>query len=445
MKIHLMTGLLQGGAAAGAKHLTNALAERGIDARLYFPSQFSGQVDPGRESLYLPAQWTSAWHRRVRAAIGYRIHRQTFKRKMRRRPPGFEIFSSPMGAPITPWPPSNGTHSHGDVLHLHWITKLIDYTSFFQSVPSEQPIVWTLHDMNPFTGGCHFSAGCRRFETGCGRCPQLAEQDGELSAEYFQTKVSLLAGKNLHVVAPSRWMIRQAMASPIFRNVRSFHHIPYGLPAEVHNGAIDRVVAREQLGLDPDAFVFSFGAADVDNQRKGARFLMKALELLSRKSDREMLGLVFGGGALPESPVPIRQMGFLKSVVDKMQVYCASDVFVVPSTEDNLPFTALEAMSGGAALLGFDVSGVPDLVLDGVTGRLAKAGDGEDLGEKLAQMARDTSATNAQGIQAKEIASRNYVSTREADDYQKLYAALLSSDESSETGKAVAELRTCVE
>ena len=89
-------------------------------------------------------------------------------------------------------------------------------------------------------------------------------------------------------------------------------------------------------------------------------------------------------------------------------------------------FSGLGKRLGG---LGFDVSGVPDLAIDGETGRLARPADGKDLGDKLCQMAADVEATAAQGARAKQIASNLYVASREADDYQKLYAALLADDD----------------
>ncbi|WP_197454262.1 glycosyltransferase [Stieleria varia] len=445
MKIHLMTGLLQGGAASGARQLTHALRQQNVDAQLYFPAKLGDEADSSdpkalvadpnamvatRWSMPLPTRWA--------AAIRFRLHRQSFKRAMRRRPAGFEIFSSPQGAPRTPWPPANAKLTGEDIIHLHWVTKLIDYESFFASIPPAMPIVWTLHDMNPLTGGCHFSAGCRRFTEGCGQCPQLAESDRgpqDWSRQYFEIKLGLLKRLNLHVVAPSRWLIGQAAESPIFRQAKSFHRIPYGLSDEVHAAATDRAAAREQLGIDPDAFVFCFGAADLDNQRKGARFLIAALQKLSQQgwpqsAGRKVQGLVFGGGQFPDSNIPIRSLGYLQGTAARMQVYNASDVFIVPSTEDNLPLTAMEAMAGGTAMLGFDVSGIPDLVIDGQTGRLAKLADADDLAEKLAAMASDREATGSQGENAKRIAADQYTAQREADAYRSLYAALLADDDS---------------
>jgi hypothetical protein len=60
-----------------------------------------------------------------------------------------------------------------DILNLHWIAEFVDYHDFFRAIPRGLPVVWTLHDMNPFTGGCHFDGGCGKYQEKCGACPQI--------------------------------------------------------------------------------------------------------------------------------------------------------------------------------------------------------------------------------------------------------------------------------
>ena len=62
-----------------------------------------------------------------------------------------------------------------DIINLHWIAWMIDYNEFFPKVRNK-PMVWTLHDSNPFTGGCHVPGDCVKYQTGCGRCPQLGSE-----------------------------------------------------------------------------------------------------------------------------------------------------------------------------------------------------------------------------------------------------------------------------
>jgi glycosyltransferase involved in cell wall biosynthesis len=355
---------------------------------------------------------------------------------MRQRPPGHEVFTSPRGSAHSPWPPIGHPVCEDDrrqeIIHLHWISKFIDYASFFGSLPSEQPIVWTLHDMNAFTGGCHFTGGCDRYQTGCGNCPQLADQNSEdISRAFFQQKQAAIGDLNLHVVAPSHWLLAAAQSSLMFESARSFTHIPYGI-SDTDYYPMDRREARARLGIDPDVTVFCFGAMDVQSRRKGAAHLVGALEAIADIPNVE--GLVFGSGELPKtaSPLPaIREVGQLHGLLHQRTVYSASDVFVLPSLEDNLPLTGLEAMACGAAVVAFDVGGIPDYVQPNQTGLLAKGGDTADLGRKLRTLATQPALAREFGANARKSIENEYTPQREVSAYRRLYSSLTESSQST--------------
>ena len=422
-----MSGLLGGGAANAAKRLLGGLRHAGVHAELLYPPKLkrtSNVEEPGVHRL----RWNVSNWDRLTHGISYRVHRQSFKRKVRGRAAGQEIFTSPRGAPLTPWPPANFESRPGDILHLHWISKFVDYESFFRSIPPSIPVVWTLHDMNPFTGGCHFTEGCHQFATGCGHCPQLpGPAENDISREFFQIKQRSLQNVNLHVVTVSRWMMEQAKQSPIFENVRSYHRIPYGLALNEFQ-PMNRQASRAKLGIDPNAFVFSFGAADIQSQRKGFGLLLEALEVVADVPDA--LGLVFGGGELPkiDHPIPeLRSMGFVSSVQEMMTIHAASDLFILPSTEDNLPLTCLESLASGTPVLAFDAGGVPDMVRPGKTGWLAPNGNATALGEQLRYITEHRDELVQRGLTARQVAVDEYSQQREANAYAQLYATLLDA------------------
>jgi glycosyltransferase involved in cell wall biosynthesis len=314
------------------------------------------------------------------------------------------------------------------IIHLHWIAKFIDYTSFFQSIDPGQPVVWTLHDMNAFTGGCHFSGGCERFRLGCGECPQLVGRGpDDLSRQFFDEKERALKDLNLHVVAPSRWLIESARSSRMFRNANSFSHFPYGISTSDYY-PMERTEARARLGIDQDATVFCFGAMDIKNRRKGAREMLAALSAVADLPNVQ--GIVFGAGELPASSKPLpplHQIGPVHGLLQQRALYSASDVFVLPSLEDNLPLTGLEAMACGTAIVGFDAGGIPDYVQSGKTGLLARTGDAEDLGHKLRTLINAPELAETMGRRARRRIEAEYSGDREADAYRSLYAGLVDS------------------
>lgn len=428
LRVNLLTGLLEGGAANAAKQLHQGLDQQGVDVRLWYPAKLK---TPSQPCGFLPARWNLSLAERITETVRFRLHRQSFRPKVRHRPAGMEIFTSPRGAPLTRWPPSTTGRSRPDtsdqeIIHLHWVAKFIDYRSFFGSLSGKQIVIWTLHDMNPFTGGCHFTEGCEQFISGCGNCPQLPNRGPQdISHEFFQIKRDALRDVNLHIVTASRWMRERAERSPIFEHVRSYHRIPYGLPLS-RCQPVDRAQARAELGLDPNAFVFAFGAVDIRNRRKGTALLLQALEQVADVPNA--IGLVLGGGNLPEvtTPLPpLKSMGFVSEMERRILIYSACDLFVLPSTEDNMPLTGLEALASGTPIVAFDAGGLPDFVRPNVTGLLAPVGDSVELGNQIRYLAEHREQAQAMGNRAREIAVAEYSDEREAKDYVQLYAELL--------------------
>ena len=137
---------------------------------------------------------------------------------------------------------------------------------------------------------------------------------------------------------------------------------------------------------------------------------------------------MFGGGDIPnvEHALPeLRMMGFIRDVKQMVLIHSACDVFVMPSLEDNLPFTCLEALATGIPVVGFDAGGVPDMVRPGVTGWLVPAGDSLAMGKQLKYVAEHRDEAARLGQQAREVAVQEYSEEREVIDYKKLYKEVL--------------------
>lgn len=445
MRVTHYNTFLDGGAATAARRLHSELVRMDVDSEYFYSASQGEPLD--LDGTYHTARWNSGnWGNRLITGVKFRQHRQSFKRAIRGRASGHEIFTSPQGAPYTPWPPVNqtiGQSDHDHTIHLHWIGKFIDQASFFGSLPPGQPVVWTLHDMNAFTGGCHFSESCDRYLSGCGNCPQLpSAADNDFSHQSFQAKARAIRDINLHIAAPSRWLIESAKSSELLSGAASFSHIPYGINSEIYY-PMDRLEARARLGIDPDATVVCFGAMDVNNRRKGAKELTEAFAAIADIPG--VLGLVFGGGQLPESksPLPpIHNVGSIEGTLGQRTVFSAADVFVLPSLEDNLPLTGLEAMACGTPIVGFDAGGIPDYVRPGVSGMLAKTGSSEALSQALRETLSDLERCDQLGHSAREMIQSEYSITREASGYRELYQSIADSTSNSVTSRRLAVKNT---
>lgn len=446
-----------GGAGAAAIRIHRGLRRLGLDSRFYFQENQSTtaldssflplpsvwQSDQDRRAAHSPsalsATWASArswWQRKKRKSEIKRIIHE-YETYLKDNDRHTEVYSQAERIETTRW---DWSEHPVELLHLHWTAFAFDWPSLFESLPQNLPIVWTLHDQNPYTGGCHFTTGCRRYETGCGHCPQLANNGPQdLSSTTFALKQRVLAGRNLHIVAPSRWMLHEAQKSPIFSQARSFHHIPYGLNRE------DLWSSTQTLSHLGERLLptILFGAENLQNERKGIRYAVEAIHgLVQRFKDKApgstaapFLRLWTFGKPLPEAVtaaldpgIELRQWGFLTDSALQGQLYRAADIFWLPSLEDNQPQTALEAMACGTPVIGFDVGGVPEIVREGVTGLLVPSKDSNQLAEATWALLQNHDQRERLGKQAAVMIDQEHGWERQAMAYRELYYQLLGKN-----------------
>lgn len=272
-----------------------------------------------------------------------------------------------------------------NIVNLHWLCDgLLEIKSLARL---NRPLVWTLHDMWAFTGGCHYHQGCNRYIDKCGSCPQLASTSvQDLSRLQWQRKANVLKTLNLTVVSPSKWLAERAKASAIFRHAR-IEVIPNGIDTERYR-PVDRQIAREILHLPQDKHLVLFGAMHaIQDKRKGFNLLQSALSELSQTRWQEQLELIVFGASQPQEPVDLgfktHYLGKLSDDVAISLVYAAADVFVAPSIEDNLPNTVLESIACGTPCVAFNIGGMPDLIEHQKNGFLAEPYQVQELAQGI--------------------------------------------------------------
>ncbi len=415
---HLSTSDVKGGAAISAYRLHRGLLLAQQESSMLVLHKAS--QDETVVEFFPPTDLGSRIKRRFRRRAIVRDAKEYEGRK----PSGYEVFSderSPFGQSILP------QIGPCDIVHLHWVASFLDYDSFFRVIPHEKPVVWTLHDMNPVTGGCHYDMECGRHQQGCHACPQLGSTHAkDLAAEIWARKLAIVSQVPLHrlcLVTPSRWLGRVAKGSRLFARFR-VETIPYGIDLDAF-APRDPSVARDVLGIPRDAKVVLFVAEIVDNARKGYAQLMTALSRCSK--ELEGLWLLSVGHKGARGPEGMR--GSHLSHIDNERflslVYSAADVFVIPSLQDNLPNTVLEALACGVPVVGFDVGGIPDMVREGETGRLVKRGDIDGLRRAIVELLQSLELRHGLSRKAREVAVEEYALRRQAEAYTDLYATLV--------------------
>jgi glycosyltransferase involved in cell wall biosynthesis len=180
------------------------------------------------------------------------------------------------------------------------------------------------------------------------------------------------------------------------------------------------------LGLNPNTTLIGFGAETVSNRRKGIDLLLHALKLLPRKDNVECL--VFGDGKIAadrQAELPrLHQLGFIREPDKLRLVYSACDFVVVPSREDNQTQVGLEAMACGTPAVGFDIPGVSEYILPGVTGWLAKREDTADLAHQMNKFIADPASRNVMSERCRQMMEREFDIVKQAWKYRDLYQRL---------------------
>ena len=427
-----------GGAATSALRTHAQLCDQDVDSRFYFFRDDRGMnLAPGVHQVTLTPPPTSFFQqllgKRKRRQAQKQIHR-LYAEHLSKRDESLETFSMAR----LPQPGCLPMESIDvDAVHLHWVAFFADYPSFFSSIPRHIPIVWTLHDMNPFTGGCHYSGGCDRFVRGCGNCPQIISPDSnDVSTDSFHAKQVSLAGRKISVTAPSQWMLDQAMKSSIWPEQTSFTKIHLGFD-RTHFFPMKRSAARAALNIESDAVLVAFGADDLNSKRKGLHHLISALAQL--KTDRKVECLMFGGGQIEfDSALPrIHQLGFLNSIEQQRCAYNAADLVVVPSREDNQPQVGLEAMACGIPVVAFNTGGIPEYVRDGQTGCLVELGNESRLAQKISGLCDLESFRHRLGRAALKMVETEFDLTIQTQRYRTLYESLSQRQKNTDQSSAL--------
>jgi glycosyltransferase involved in cell wall biosynthesis len=314
-----------------------------------------------------------------------------------------------------------------DIVCLHWIAGSFLHPRDLAQL--DKPLVWRLSDLWPFTGGCHFPAACRKFETRCGACPSLGSAaDDDLAAHGFAARERYYDTLDLTVVAPSRWIAEEAKRSKLFRG-RRIVHIATGIDVSTFR-PMPRTEARRLLDLPVDVPMLLFGAMDsTTNDRKGFVPLRRALARFARSSSAHgAVAVVFGGetdAAKEVEGLPLIHVGKISSPERLARLYAAADVLVAPFIEDNLPNVVLEALACGTPVVAFSAGGIPDAVEHQRNGILVPVGDADALADGIAWVL-DPVRKPALDAAARATAQARFDIVQCARTYRDLFAEIIA-------------------
>lgn len=411
--VHIISDKLSGGAARGALWLHYALKGIGVESSILS----SDDVTDADSCIYTAVSTKRGrTMRMVRAGLDRLPLRLYKSRKQTNFSTGF------VGYPIH----KHQTLRSADIVNLHWINEGFVGTSTLKKIG--KPMVWTLRDMWPMTGGCHYALECVGYQNECGRCPQLGSKSKfDISRMILRYKAKALREADITMVGISSWIAGCARESRLFRDRR----------VEVINNTVDgnqfkpieKGIAREILGL-PDKTCILVGAQDPTQYYKGMNEFVAATRYLSAK--RNLHIVVFGtknDGFAADPEIDQTFLGYLHDTPSLRLAYSAADVFVAPSRAEAFGKTLAEAMACGTPVVAFDATGPKDIVDHKINGYLARPFDPHDLASGIEWVIRHPHADRL-SENARRKCNQMFAPGVIARKYLDLYTEILSSPSS---------------
>ena len=412
MKIlHLSTDDFSGGASRAAYRLHTALLQNDIDStmRVLSHQTANDKVIAGRAARSLIEKVKGRIHKKLRELV-----ERNFKTD--------NLIMHSFGQ-VSAGIVSEINNSDADVVNLHWIVNLLSIEDIGRI---NKPIVWTLHDMWAFCGGEHVvtDGPHSRFRTGY--LPEnrpSGESGPDLNRQAWESKKKYWADQLFNIVTPGHWMAACAKESVLFQNA-PITVIPNPIEMEHLWRPMPKDFARRVLGLKQNKKYVLSGSAGGMPHLKGEDLLKQVMAKIAETDSDTIELLVFG----QYQPVSHREwvcqthwLGPVRDDYVMALIYSAADVMVVPSRQDNLPNTAVEAHACGLPVAAFNIGGLPDIVDHQQSGWLASAFDTDKLAEGILWILHDQGKWDQLSTNARNIAQEKFSTKVVVQQYMSVY------------------------
>lgn len=362
-----------GGAAIAARRLKDALQANGNDVKMLVQEKLSDD-----DTIFSTGTGKLKKYKNFILFVFERLYFLFFEKSKLFR---FSFSPAIAGENIAKHP----LVLEADVIHLHWFNQgFLSLKNLNQLLKLNKKIVWTLHDMWAFTGGCHYSGDCNNYLENCGNCKFLKRPSkNDLSAKILKQKRKIIRNNNIQIVTCSNWLAEKARNSELLKGFK-INAIPNAIDTNIFCPQ-DNTAIRKQLNLPVDKKLILFGSANIMDERKGLRYLVSALKKLQQVNSaltENIEILLFGKSNvafIEELPLKINNLGSISGEANIANIYASADVFVLPSLEDNLPNTIMESLACGTPVVAFNSGGIPEMINHKENGYLAEYKSVEEL------------------------------------------------------------------
>lgn len=317
--------------------------------------------------------------------------------------------------------------TNADVVNLHWVND--GFLSVEEIGRITKPIVWTMHDMWPFTGTEHYAADHplpTRWQQGYTTTNRPNDEHGiDLDRWAWERKRTHWSQQPL-LVPVSTWL-HAAAASSALASQWPAVVIPNVMDTETFRPG-SKQEARRQLDLPQIPLIMFTSSAGISDERKGWSSLVRALPLVQEHFPD--VGILVIGQSDPQAQTRagsnVIWAGHVSNDEQMARFLQAADAIAVPSTLDNLPMTACEAQTAGRPVVAFRIGGLPDIISHGTTGYLAAPLEVNDLARGLVTALSNARSNDSWGAAAREHALRKWSPELVVQQYVEAYERVLT-------------------
>jgi len=419
--LHINTTSHKGGAARAMRRLHTALVEKGHQSQ-FLVGRSIDQDDPLVHLIWDEIKPYRSLKNSLQSRIGNQAEKYI----------GINAWANRPAMRIA----DTALYQWADIIDLRNL-----FGGFFNlwSLPQlshSKPVVWRMPDLWAVTGHCAYPYDCSLWMKGCHDCPLLTREgrkkieppptvwDG--TRRVWRAKREIYQRSQMHIIVTTEWM-REQVSRSILGHASSINVISNGVNLDVYKPQPKRT-ARQKLGLDPDQKILLWAAGGKGNYRKGYHLALEALEGLQDGGAVTPTLITMGGKEgwdQPENLNKVEHYGYVRDPERQALIYAAADAFLCTTLADGQPQTALESLACGTPVIAFDVGPMPELVVNGKTGRIAPEISSQSLSTTIEEYYKQENLHNFMQENCRKEALEKYDLTRQTEAYIDLYKAIL--------------------
>lgn len=393
MKVLHFSASITGGAGIAAVRYHQLCQAMGYDSILYYGT---GDISHDKSIVHVGAASSQHSKQNIKQFIKSHLHKHTAGRSLLNwyhaqksshptTPQNeycFYNFSECESNGLRPDLVNNIDLQNVDVIFVHWLGGFLntyDIKRLYERTHAR--IVFSMMDMEPITGGCHYFWHCKGYLDNCFDCPALDYSMRSLAHRQLQARAQNIEYMHPDIFSSSLYDLKAAK-----NGIVDFAHYwqcyypideTIFLPSGPHSGA---------------KYIFS-NSNEITNSRKGFWLVMQVLMILDRELDEDVFFL-----CLDDSPfhaykfahIKFEKFPFCKNVNDLAKIYQKADLFLCSSVEDAAPMMLAEALLCGVPTVAFDCATAKQFIHDGREGYVVPRYDVRAMAAKALDILRGT-------------------------------------------------------